>query len=238
VQSQGPFVALLLISLLSLPAVGQGTGEHEIFASPETATPNGTWRYRELRDETSSVCGQSNTKQCITYKLRVENTSADTLECESLMSYDGVDSEGLPRKGSVKVVMPKQTLMVMSDWVQADALVLSATVDCKARPRRPRLNIPKECRFQVLQAPMLEDFYPAAARRLSEEGPVEMQFTLEKPQGHASDISVTGSSLSQRLDGAAIGYLESVTFSTPCPNTRYELRVLFKLNDPDPSTPH
>ena len=54
--------------------------------------------------------------------------------------------------------------------------------------------------------------------------------TLEQAQGHASAISVVGSSLSARLDKAAVNYLESVTFSTPCPSTHYDLRLLFKLD--------
>lgn len=216
---------------LPSPVTKQETAEHEISVSSDRTTPHGAWRYRQLRDDTPVICSFNGTNECITHKLRVENSSADTLECDSRMNYDGVNSENLPSMRALGVVMPKQTRYVMSDRAKPGVSLVDATVDCKARPPRARLNVPKECKFQVLEAPPLDNFYPPAARRLSEEGPVELEFTLEQAQGHASAISVVGSSLSARLDQAAVKYLESVTFSTPCPSTHYDLRLLFKLNE-------
>jgi outer membrane biosynthesis protein TonB len=60
---------------------------------------------------------------------------------------------------------------------------------------------------------------------------VDVEFTLAAARGHASDLKVVGSSLSERLDAAGREFVNAVDFSTPCPGTRYTLRVRFQLND-------
>jgi TonB family protein len=94
-----------------------------------------------------------------------------------------------------------------------------------------RPDTPKECEFQAVAAPRVEDFYPAASQRIGEEGPVELAFKLEDAKGWARDISVVGSSLSERLGQAAVQYLSNAIFSTPCPGTRYEAQVVFWLTE-------
>lgn len=224
-------VALSLTSILSLAALAQDTRYREVSVSPDKPTQSGTWRYRQLQDDTLVVCRYNGPKECVTHELRVENDSGETLECESRMTYDGVNNENLSSMTALRVVLPKQSRNVMNDRAKPAVSLTAATVDCHARAQRPRLNVAKECSFQVLDAPPLQAFYPAAARRLSEEGPVDLQFTLEKTRGHASAISVVGSSLSDRLDNAALKYVENLTFNSPCPPMRYELRVSFKLEE-------
>jgi len=221
----------MTLALLPCTAPGQDAAVHEVSVSPESPTPRGTWRYRQLRLDTPAICRANEPKDCITNVLLVENHSADTLECAARIIYDGVNNENLSSMTSVRVVLPKETRDVMRDHAKPDVAVTAAVVECKARAAQPLLNVPKECRFQVVDAAQLEAFYPEASRRIAEDGPVDLEFTLEQPQGHATAISVFGSSLSERLDAAAVKYLESVTFSSPCPGTRYQLRVRFKLQE-------
>lgn len=229
---------LLRISLIALasPAVmgqgqGQGLADQEVAVSADSPTAHGAWRYRRLRNDTPVLCRADEETKCITHLLRVENESGDTLECTSRLTYDGINNENRFSMTARTVIRAKESRNVMSDRAKADVPVVDATVACTARAPRPRLNIPKECAFQVLEALPLEDFYPPAARRVAEEGPVELSFTLTKAQGRASDVKVEGSSLSQRLDEAAVKYVTSMKFGTACPSTRYELRVLFKLDE-------
>jgi TonB family protein len=77
----------------------------------------------------------------------------------------------------------------------------------------------------------MEPFYPPASRRLGEQGPVDVAFTLEKEEAGAADVEVVASSLSDRLDAAAVLYTKSMKFRTACPGTRYEMRVRFQFNE-------
>jgi TonB family protein len=197
--------------------------DQEVSVSSYRTAPHGTWRYRQLRNDTAVACRHNGPAECIAHKLRVENTSGDTLECKSRLTYGGINNENLSSMTALTVVLPKQTRTIVNDLAKPEVSLSSATVECTARAPRPLLN--------VLEAPQLEKFYPAAALRLREEGPVELSFKLESAQGRASAVSVVGSSLSDRLDEGAIKYVENMTFSTPCPSTTYELRVVFKLVD-------
>lgn len=216
--------------------MGQDAGNRQVFVSPDKAVPHGTWRYRQFEDDTPIWCRyQGNVPgppECIIRMLRVENASGDTLECEGHLTYDGVNNENVSSMFARTVIMARETRVIMRDRAKPDVPLTGAALDCTARAPRSRPDIPKECKFQVLEAPSLEEFYPPTARRLAEQGPVEVSFVLKNAaKGHASDISVVASSLSDRLDKAAVQYVENVMFSTPCPSTRYELRILFKLND-------
>ena len=226
-----PILSILLIALFPAIVMGQSVADNAVSASPESVTAHGAWRFRQLRNDSPVFCRFKGPTECITHKLRVENASGDTLECTSRLSYEGVNNENLSSVTARTVILPRQIRDVVSDRAKPDVPLTGATVDCRTRPPRPMLDIPKECKFQVLEALPLEDFYPPTARRLSEQGPVELSFILAKAQGRASDIGLVGSSLSERLDEAAVKYVKSMKFSTPCPSTRYELRVMFKLDE-------
>jgi TonB family protein len=227
---------LLAISLAVLPSLavmGQDVANRQVFVSADKAVPHGTWRYRQFEDDTPVWCRYQGhvpgPPECVLRTLRVENASGDTLECEGHLTYDGVNNENVSSMFARTVIMARETRDIMRDRAKPDVPLTGATLDCTARAPRSRPDIPKECKLQVLEAPSLEDFYPPTARRLAEQGPVEVSFVLKKAQGHASDISVVASSLSDRLDKAAVQYVESVKFGTQCPSTRYELKILFKL---------
>jgi outer membrane biosynthesis protein TonB len=132
-----------------------------------------------------------------------------------------VDHENRPSLTTHNVLLPNQSRVSAKDQTKPGAQA-SGTVECAVRASHMRPDTPKECMFQAVAAPRVEDFYPAASQRIGEEGPVEFAFKREDAEGWARDISVVGSSLSERLDQAAVQYLSNAIFSTPCPGTRYE----------------
>jgi TonB family protein len=203
--------------------------DQEVAVSPDRPTPSGTWRYRQFRGAYAVACGPVGAAECVTTTLRVDNASSDTLECKGQLTYDGTDGENRSSVTALAVVLPKQHWAIVKDRAKPAISVISAAAECTVRAKRVRLDTPQECKFHVLHAPKLEEFYPPAAQRLGEQGPVDVAFKLESAQGQASDMRVVGSSLSERLDKAAIEYIASATFSTPCPSTRYEIRVSFQL---------
>jgi TonB family protein len=205
-----------LIALASLAAQAQ---------TPEA------YRVTQLRGEKPVYCtrGRVSGDACVLHALRVENLSNDTLECSARVSYDGVNGEGASSALTRNVVSPKQTREVLRDRARFDVPITDAAVDCTARPPRPPLDTPSECRLKIVEARPLDEFYPADSRRLEEEGPIVASFTLPEAEGLPSDVKVAGSSLHDRLDDAAVEYLKTVKFATPCPGRRYELRVVFSF---------
>jgi TonB family protein len=243
-------VLTLLILLASSPSSGQDLAAHEVAVSPDIAVPHGTWHYRQLeevepplQDSSASLssgprhlctgtllpCPVATRKGLKTHLLQVANASQDTLECTARMSYDGLDVEHIASKEVRRVIEPGETQVVLNDAAAADVPLHSAEVECTARAPLPPLSIPPQCGFQFLEAPPLDQFYPAASQRLGEEGPVTLSFALDQAQGHATDIQVIGSSLSERLDAGAVKYLGSVTFNTPCSGTHYRIKLKFQL---------
>jgi TonB family protein len=167
----------------------------------------------------------------VTHSLQVENRSADTLECFGEVSYDGLNAEGRAGTELPGAFLPHEKRTFLSDRAKPDARITNATVTCNVRKPRERVSVPKGCEFHVLDAPDLGSYYPAVSRRLSEQGPVVLTFVLPSARGTPTGVAVAGSSLFARLDQAAIDYVSQMVFESPCPATRYELLVRFKLED-------
>ena len=224
-------VTVLLLLTTSSPGAAQSETVHEINVSPPQALAEGegTWRYHQLVEDLPGACSQDNAHSCVRHILLVDNDSNDTLECTAHETYDAADVYHSTERVTRRVVPPGKAVTVLTDLVDKQAKVTSAVVECTARASFPYPQIAPECSFQIKSADPLESFYPATSQRLAEEGPVVLMFTLTQAEGPASDVIVTGSSLSSRLDEAAVKYIGSVTFTTPCPGTRYPITVRFQL---------
>jgi TonB family protein len=219
-----PAILLLMASPASMGQ--QGTTVHEISVSPDTTLPHGFWRYHQLGDDLPVACAYEQPPGCITNALEVENASTDTLECTATMNF-----RRLPGTTLRRVVGPGETVRVLAEKVKPKANVTEARVDCTVRPPVPPPEVTRGCAFHIDSAPSLAALYPPASRRLQEEGSVDVAFTLDNATGTASGIAVIGYSLSPRLDGAAVKFVEAATFSTPCPGLRYATRVRFQLSE-------
>ena len=91
--------------------------------------------------------------------------------------------------------------------------------------------IPAECAFFLDHPGDLSNHYPASSRRLKEQGPVVVAFTLAEREGKASDTAIVAGSLSSRLDNAAIRVMQTLRFRTACPGTRYQQTLHFELGE-------
>jgi len=76
----------------------------------------------------------------------------------------------------------------------------------------------------------LSDYYPPASRRLADEGPVVVEFTLPKAEGSPAEIHAVESSLFDRLDAAAVTAVGDMGMTTNCPGTAFRMLVDFKLD--------
>jgi TonB family protein len=133
------------------------------------------------------------------------------------MAFDGTEGVNRTSVTGLAVALPRAHRSIVKDRAKPTVSVVSTAVECTVRAARARPTVAPQCKYGVIRAPRLEDFYPAAARQLEEQGPVDVAFMLDLAEGKPSDVRVVGSSLSERLDKAAVQYIENARFSTPCP---------------------
>jgi TonB family protein len=210
-------------------AVDSGAGDSP-FSEPNVLA-SGTWRYRVAVLYQHQLCRKGGKPECARKGVEIDNSSGSTLECDATLELDGVDVDGqshLQRRG---VVPPHRRGPVLQVSLPPATTVKSVTAQCVARAPLPRLDTPAQCQAQIVKTINLEDYYPATSRRILEEGPVALQYTLTNSEGSPTDIRVVGSSLSDRLDAAAVKALSDMGMKTNCPGQPLRLRLMFKLLD-------
>ena len=99
------------------------------------------------------------------------------------------------------------------------------------RPPLPPLSTEANCKYEVVKPVNISDFYPAEARRLDEQGPVVVEFTVPGKAASPTDVKVVASSLSPRLDQGAVKAVSAMIMSSTCKNQRYRLRLNFQLEE-------
>jgi TonB family protein len=201
-----------------------------VMESPPNALPTGTWKFGLSRGEQTMPCVLKAAANCNQVKLWVANGSQEPLECTASLQLEGQNNEGESSIQRPAVSRPHTNRAVLTSLVPVETAVYGQDVQCKVRQRPPALIIPEGCKFQLVRSVNLMDYYPPASRRLNEEGPVVVQFTLPKPEGPPVGIQVNESSLFERLDAAAIKAVGDMEMTTKCPGTTYRIVVDFKLD--------
>jgi TonB family protein len=102
---------------------------------------------------------------------------------------------------------------------------------CTPRAPMPPLKTQDNCKYEVVKPVNISDFYPPEARRLDEEGPVVVEFTVPGKASSPTDVKVAASSLSPRLDQGAVQAVSAMVMSSTCKNQRYRLRLNFQLEE-------
>lgn len=204
--------------------------QNALMESPPSELPTGTWKYRLTRGEETMPCVFERAASCNQVKLWVENASKESLECTASLQFEGQNNEGQSSIQKPAVSRPHTHRAVLTSLVPVETAVNGQDVQCKVRQRPPAPIIPEGCKFQLVRSVNLTDYYPPASRRLNEEGPVVVQFTLPKAEAPPADIQVNESSLFERLDAAAIKAVGDMRMTTKCPGTTYRILVDFKLD--------
>lgn len=204
-------------------------GAPSTFAAPtevKTSPPSTeaeAWKL--MRDDSLPECQKDGQVVCARYALEIQNPGADTLECIASLVPPAPDAP--PQRAAV--LTSKENRVIFTEVTTIAQGVPDVKVECRRRPAPPPLLTPSSCKPTPTKMGQIGDYYPAASRQLGEEGPVDLEYTLAESNATPTDIKVIGSSLSSRLDQAATRFLGDATFTTPCPGTRYRLRVRFKL---------
>jgi TonB family protein len=161
----------------------------------------------------------------------VTNNSSSTLECKAYVAYEGTDAEGRTRMDSQAVVLGKSLRAVVSSL--APRGVNAQTFEASCTPRAPLapLDTPAECKFEVVKPVSISDYYPAEARRLGEEGPVTLEFSVGNKPGNPRDVKVVESSLSSLLDQGAIEAVGAMVMTSKCRKERHRIRLTFQLEE-------
>jgi TonB-like protein len=181
-----------------------------------------------MRGEVTVPCPDDEKENCVYHRLIVDNQSSDWLECFGRMTYDGVNREKLSTAERKFVVVPHGRKVVVGDATTPDVNVTAHTMQCSARKPLDASKLTPQCTRVFSHSPKEID-YPPASRRASEEGPVLLDFSLTDHDDHPTDIVVVGSSLSQRLDEAAIAFVAKYIGSTDCKQGRFRTQVTFQL---------
>jgi TonB family protein len=220
------FVRLLMI----LGAAGTMSVAIAGGSSP-TETPKQNWSFSVTHDDTPRPCRFPHTTECTAVGIEVDNASSQILDCDATIDLDGINNEGVARTGMGGMVLPRTRRLLLKTLLPPNTTIKSGVATCVSRAPLPPLATPKGCSAQVLQAVNMADYYPAVAIRLGESGPVVLQFVLQAEEGHPSDIRVVGSSLSARLDEAAIKALGDMVLKTTCVGNEFRIIVSFELRD-------
>ena len=183
-----------------------------------------------MRGSELTTCGVPNTRPIFSWHtVHVENLSQDTLTCSVKLTCGGGLCFPTTTTSAKAVIAPKgQSTVIRACMRPEDTYQIEA--DCQQRAARAPLKIPPNCKYDPVGAIQLEMLYPTASIRLREQGPVDLAFTLREKEGAASDAAVVGSSLSPRIDEAALKALKGFRLRTACPGTRFEMRLNFEID--------
>ena len=193
--------------------------------------PGGAWSYTLIRDETPRYCTEKADKQCLKRTVFVTNGSDQEFECKAYIKYDGSDAQGRAQTEGQAVVL-KQTIRAVA-WSLAEQGVNASTFEavCTPRPPLPPLHTEANCKYEVVKPVNISDFYPPESRRLDEQGPVVVEFTVPGKAAGPTDVKVVATSLSPRLDQGAVQAVSAMIMSSSCKNQRYRLRLNFQLEE-------
>ena len=192
----------------------------------------GRWSYTLIRDETPRYCGADKTdKPCLKRTVFVTNGSEQELECKAYIQYEGTDAQGRAKTEAQAVVLKQTIRAVVSSIAEQGVNAATFEADCKPRAPMPALKTEDGCKYEVVKTINISDFYPQESRQLDEQGPVVVEFTVPGKATNPTDVKVAASSLSPRLDEAAIKAVSAMVMSSPCKNQRYRLRLNFQLEE-------
>lgn len=191
----------------------------------------GAWSYTLIRDETPRYCDEKADQQCVRRTVFVTNGSEQELECKAYIQYEGTDAQGRPRAESQAVVLKKSIRAVVASLAQRGVNASTFEAVCTPRAPLPPLSTDPKCRYEVVKPVNISDFYPSEARRLDEQGPVVVEFTVPGKAASPTDVKVVASSLSPRLDQGAVQAVSAMVMSSACKNQRYRLRLNFQLEE-------
>jgi TonB family protein len=205
------------------------SGPKRLLVSSDQPLASGAWRYRVVENAFMRRCSWSDGPSQ-TFTLFIENDSDERLECTASLTT-GRDRHA-PATEPV-AVEPRERRVAFEACLGGEGVFQGATAACTARAAPPPLasNLPAGCAYAVIQAPGIEEFYPPAARRLGEEGAVDVSFAVTASTGRLTDIEIAKSSGSARLDEGALRYLRNIRARSTCPDVRYPMRVRFRLDD-------
>lgn len=192
----------------------------------------GAWSYTLIRDETPRFCGeQKKDKQCVRRTVFVTNGSDQELECKAYIKYDGSDAEGRQQIDAQAIVLRKSIRAVVASLAEQGVSASTFEATCAPRAPLPPLTTDAKCKYEVVKPVNISDFYPPEARRLDEQGPVTVEFTVPGKAASPTDVKVVASSLSPRLDQGAVQAVSAMIMSSACKNQRYRLRLNFQLEE-------
>ena len=191
----------------------------------------GAWSYTLIRDETPRYCSEKADKPCVRRTLFVTNGSDQELECKAYIKYEGTDAGGSPQTEAQAVVLRKTVRAVVASLAEQGVSASTFEAVCTPRPPLPPLDTQANCKYEVVKPVNISDFYPPEARRLDEQGPVVVEFTVPGKASSPTNVKVAASSLSPRLDQGAIDAVSAMIMSSACKNQRYRLRLNFQLEE-------
>jgi len=194
----------------------------------------GSWRARLVSGPPGVVCPGSLEPKCRAVDLVIENASRNILECSAQLTL--ADRHQQAPVSRPAVILPASYRIALHLALPPAVSVAAHEAHCQARPPLPPLDNWPKCVPRWLRGGKLSDYYPEISERRGEAGPVMIQMTLTRPEGHPGSVSVVGSSLFEHLDKAAVRFVENSVYAAPCPGTTWRFPVNFELA-PEPAAP-
>ncbi len=230
-------IVVVLGAAIAAPAASADTAPktynyEDVTVSDPGATPSGSWRYTLRRSSQPWAC--EGNSRCLEHLVNVANDSDETLDCRLRVEYrDARGAVGRTFDGPL-LVLPRTNTDVHSMITDAATQADLRYLDCRARAPYRRLPKDPGCQYNMMGTPF-ETYYPAEAKKASQQGPVIVSFLLDRREGGAKEVAIAESSHVPVLDQAALRFIRDQHFATNCPDRRYDILMRFKLRDEAPA---
>ena len=222
------FAGTLLMSAAGISGAAEGAVTYIDGKTYEQAGIQ--WSDRLSRFETYPAACKPAKGACFNDALKIRNGSALDIKCVIHVAYPKSGRKKVENVDSTEIIRANtERSVVQSLGVPAALSPESFGSSCSPVPELPVLELPPECTLKMSGVnPGI--FYPPAAARRNEQGPVTVEITMGSAT-EMKEIVVVRSSEHPALDAAAIQLLKLTRFETNCPGKRFRKTVPFLLTE-------
>ena len=255
-QLQCRFMMIHKFAVCLLGVVGTGLAvaapDTELGQGADVTITKAAYSYRVLRDAAPVDCKILKDPKCRQTRLEIHNDSGKAMACAAQIYFTWGSSLITPAAAGPTPaaptfsenagiqVEPGETAVPFSSELPETVDMNRTLVVCATLEERDQAETgdapfarapPPACKYQMIKAPPLDDFYPTLARRADETGVVGVRLAFPLKEGMPKMLGVATSSGFTRIDRAAMLAASRMIFKTNCASTQRVLPVRFKLTE-------
>jgi len=225
---------LLFVAACASAATADATDVHQ---PREVRLGEGTWSYRVLRFEGSSVRAPRGSSA--PYGLEIRNNTKQPLVCSGVLHFSSPTGQlSVAETANVIAIMPGASLPLVVNTQSEPGQVVFGTANCDPIAIPSLALNGKHCELEASRRQSVKfqpAEYPYSELRLSASDVVTVQFVMPMldplaPDKHRvpSDARIIDSRGIKALDNASLALLAQMRFDTNCPGAAHRIRFEFR----------